>query len=109
MIKQAKALSLAEVKEILGNELKNDQESIKKLDAFIKKFTKISANKAKELRKELEALNIFGLRQEEIVKIIDLLPEDAEDLRKITSPELSLRQDDVQRILEIVQKYRTEK
>lgn len=76
------------------------------MEAFIKKFNKISAAKAQELRKELEALNIFGLRQEEIVKIIDLLPEDAEDLRKITSPEISLKQDEIQKILEIVQKYR---
>ncbi|MEM1535727.1 MAG: hypothetical protein QXQ82_00875 [Candidatus Pacearchaeota archaeon] len=105
MIKQARALSLAEVQELLSK-LKDDREKIKKLEAFIKKFNKISAAKAQELRKELEALNIFGLRQEEIVKIIDLLPEDAEDLRKITSPEISLKQDEIQKILEIVQKYR---
>lgn len=100
MIKGSKPLSLAEIRELL------DEEKNKELISFIKKFVKLTPAKAKELRKELESLNIIGLREEEIVKIIDLLPEDAEDLRKITSSEISLKQDEIQKILEIVQKYR---
>ncbi|MEM4703406.1 MAG: DNA-directed RNA polymerase subunit F [Candidatus Pacearchaeota archaeon] len=104
MIKRAEAISLCEVKEILAKE---DSEKAKNLLKFIKKFSKASTSKAKEIKKELEALNIFGLRQEEIVKIVDLMPEDTEDLRKIlVSSELSLKQDETQKILEIIQKYR---
>jgi len=97
-------MSLPEVKEILA---KQESEKAKSTLQFIKKFTKLTPAKAKELRKELEKLDIFGLKEEEIVKIIDILPEDAEDLRKIfVGSDLSLKQDDIEKILEVVKKYK---
>ena len=105
MIKNSRALSLAETKDIL---IKEETEKAKDVVNFIKKFTKLNITKAREIRKELEDLNFFGLKQEELVKIIDLMPEDTEDLRKIlASSDLSLKQDEMQKILEIIKKYKT--
>ncbi|MCS7134448.1 MAG: hypothetical protein NZ889_01155 [Candidatus Pacearchaeota archaeon] len=98
MIRSAKPLSMAEVKELLGEEAKE-------LVAFIKKFVKIAPSNAKQLKKDLQDLGIVGLGEEEIIKIIDIFPEDAEDVRKILS-QSSLKQDEIQKILEVVNKYK---
>jgi len=104
MIKEIQAVSLAEVKEILADV---ETDKAKEIIQFIKRFTKLSAEKAKEMKKEVEALNLFGLKTEDIVKLADLMPEDAEDLRKVFSgSELSLKQDENAKILEIIQKYK---
>ena len=105
MIKQSRAISLAEVKEILS---KKETDKAKNTLQFMKKFGKLSSQKAKEMQEELESLKIFSLKQEDIVKIIDLMPEDPEDLRKILiGSDFSLKQDETSKILEIVKKYKT--
>ncbi len=105
MIKQSRAVSLAEVKEILS---KKETDKAKNTLQFMKKFGKLSSQKAKEMQEELESLKIFSLKQEDIVKIIDLMPEDPEDLRKILiGSDFSLKQDETSKILEIVKKYKT--
>ncbi|UCD20817.1 MAG: hypothetical protein JSW08_03525 [archaeon] len=107
MIKETKPVSLAEVKEILSKE---ESERAKALLGFIKKFTKLTPKKAKEMEKELSDLKIFSLKPKDIVKIIDLMPEDTEDLRKIlTGSEISLKQDEITKILEVVKKHKTAK
>ena len=105
MIKQSKAISLAEVKEILS---KKETDKSKNVSTFIKKFVKLTPQKAKEMREELDSLKIFSLKQEDLIKIIDLMPEDPEDLRKILAgSDFSLKQDENSKILEIVKKYKT--
>jgi DNA-directed RNA polymerase subunit F len=103
MIRSMQELSMAEVKKFLkGTE---DDEKKKELEAFIKKFSKIQGKKAEELRKELEGLEILKLKPEYIVKIADILPEDAADLNKIFS-DVSLDEDETNKVLEIVKKYK---
>jgi len=105
MIKKIEPVALAEVKGILS---KIDTEKSKELAQFIKKFVKINPEKAKEMKKELQDLNFFSLKEEDIIKVIDFMPEDAEDLRKIfAGSELSLKQDEIVKILEIVKKYKS--
>ena len=48
---------------------------------------------------------MLKLKQEHIVKIVDLLPEDALDLNKIFT-DVSLDEDETTKILEIVKKYK---
>ncbi len=94
-----KPLSLAEVDEIVISEENSD------LKGFIKKFLKIDKKKAEELRKELEGLDMLKLKEEHIVKIIDFLPEDVEDINKIFT-DVSLNEDETKKIIEIVARYR---
>jgi len=96
-------LSLIEVKELLKKIPENEKS--KELVAYIKKFVKISEEDGKKLKEELKTLDIIKLKPEHIAKIIDLLPEDPEDIRKIFV-NVSLTENEISKILEIVKKYR---
>ena len=98
MIKNNEALSMSEAMEYIG---KADSTDVK---GFIKKFTKLNSKEAKELRKKLGDLDMMKLRTEQIVKIIDLLPENQEDLNKIV--DVSLDEDETKKILETIKEYK---
>ena len=100
IIEDLKPVSMAEAREIA--EASKDK---KEIVDFIKKFSKLSPKEAKELRKELEKLDISRLKDDNIVKVMDILPEDAQDLNKIFI-ESSLDEDEITKILETVKKYR---
>jgi len=109
MIKEMRPLSLAEAKEILENVDKGEEgaeeEFREEAEKYLKKFSSLKPDKAKEMREELENLEIIRLKEDHIVKIIDLLPEDMSDINKI-SPEISLEEDEEKKILDIVKKYK---
>ena len=97
MMTENNPLSMAESLEYI----KDNKEVIE----FIEKFTKLNAKETKEMRKEIEALNMIKIKSEHISKIIDLLPEDKEDLNKIFT-DISLDEDETNKILDIVKKYK---
>lgn len=99
MIIDLKPLSMAEANE-LAEAAENEE-----ITGFIKKFAKLNAKEAKELRKELEDSEIMKIKDEHIVKILDTLPEDAVDLNKIFI-DVSLDEDEITKILDIVKKYK---
>jgi DNA-directed RNA polymerase subunit F len=95
-IKHNESLSMAEVSEYV--------EKGSDIAKFIKKFVKLSYEKAKELRAELEKLDIMKMKSEQISKVIDFLPENQEDLNKIFIG-ASLDEDESKRILDAVKQY----
>ncbi|MBU0760078.1 MAG: hypothetical protein KJ600_01500 [Nanoarchaeota archaeon] len=99
MIHTKTPLTLVEVKEIVSK-LEEKQE----LKAYLKKFTKLSKDKAEKLKEELAGLNNLKMKEEHVVKIIDFLPMDAEDLNKIFI-DVSLTEEEINAIVEIVKKY----
>lgn len=103
MIIEMKPLSMAEAKEIV--ETSENEDDGKDIKAFLKKFTKLKPEEAKSLRSEIEALEIAKLKDENIAKIIDIVPEDAVDLNKILV-EVSLDEDETNKILGVVKKYK---
>ncbi|MBS3091833.1 hypothetical protein J4466_00280 [Candidatus Pacearchaeota archaeon] len=100
MIREMKPLSLAETEHIV-KENKGKEE----LGSYFKKFVVLKLKDALELRKELEALGNHKIKQEYVVKIIDLLPEDASDVHKIFI-DVGLDENEVKQILDIVSKYK---
>jgi DNA-directed RNA polymerase subunit F len=101
MIKKQTALSMAEVEQLMKTANIENQE----LEGFIKKFSVLKKKDAQEMEKEIEDLKIIKLRKEDVVKIIDFVPENSQDLNKIL-PEISLDEDEKNKILEISKKYR---
>lgn len=99
MIIDMKPLSMAEAREII-----EEGEDEKEIGSFIKKFSKTEAKKAREIREELAGLGLMKIKDEYAAKIIDLLPEDAADLNKIFV-DVSLEEDEINKILEVVKKY----
>lgn len=88
-----------EVEEIV-KELPDDEKK-QEIELFLKKFLKTRLNQAKKIKEELENLDLIKMKRDHIVKIIDLLPEDASDLNKIFI-DVSLNENEINKILEIV-------
>ena len=101
MIKNQEPLSLAESLEYLKEADTEDTDVI----GFVKKFTSLKPAEAKEMRKKLEALDLMKMKPEHIVKIIDLMPENAEDLNKIFA-NVGLDEDETKKILDTVKEFK---
>jgi DNA-directed RNA polymerase subunit F len=99
MIKTQKALTMAEVVSLAG-----DSEKEKNLKQFVKKFVSIDEETAKKMKQELMDLNLIKLKEENTVKIVDFMPQDASELTKVL-PGIPLNQDEITQILDIVKKY----
>ena len=101
-----KMASLAEVKEILlerqdGQELTAEQ---KLALEHSQKFSRLDSKKSKKLVKELGELEF--LTEQNAVKISDIMPTHADDVRVIFAKErANLDKKDIEKILSIVEKY----
>lgn len=99
MIISLKPLSITEVQEYLPEE-----DEKKEVKDYIKKFANLDKEKATKLREALEGLNNAKIKDEYIVKIIDFLPRDSEDVHKIFS-DVALDEKETTEILGIVKEY----
>jgi len=71
-----------------------------------KKFSKITVQKAEELRKELSSLEMRKLKDTDIIKIIDMIPATINELKVILAQtQVAFKEEDLQQILDIVKKY----
>jgi len=106
MVKNIEVLSLPEVKEILAQYPQSEENlRAKEVLEYIKKFVKTKPEKAKALKKSLNDLDLMKLKPKHIAKIIDVMPEDAEDVRKIfVGEDVALNQDEINAILEAIKK-----
>jgi DNA-directed RNA polymerase subunit F len=100
VIKEETPITMVEVAALAGDSEKG--EAIKK---FIKQFTKMPVEKAREMKEELKALDLIRLKDVHIVKIIDFMPMDASELNKVIV-EVSLDQEEITKVLDVVLKYK---
>jgi len=98
-INEETPITMAEVASLVG-----DSEKGKAIKKFIKNFSKIPVEKAKEMEKELKALDLIKLKDTHIVKIVDFMPSSASELNKIVI-DISLSQEEIDKILDVVKKY----
>lgn len=78
--------------------IKKTQNEEIEIMGFIKKLVKITPKEAKEIRKNIKELELIKVKPQHISKIIDLMPENAEDLNKIFT-DVSLNEDETKQIL----------
>ncbi len=97
MINESKPISMAESAEYLDK----DSEALQ----FIKKFVTLKPKEAGELRKKLEGLDLMKLDENHISKIIDLMPNKAEELNKIFI-DIGLNEDETKQILNTVKEFK---
>lgn len=105
-IKDRKPITWAEARKILeaqegakelGYEQKNALE-------HMRKFSKLSEKKAREIMEELG--KIERLKDEQKISIANMLPEDMDDLRVLFANEVtSFSEDEKKKILSIVKKF----
>ena len=101
MIKNNEPLSMAEAVEYA----KKNNETGKEIVGFIKKFTKLKLTEAKNLKKKLQELDLIKLNEKHIVKLIDFLPEDSEEVNKIVV-DSNLNEDEIKKILETIKEFK---
>jgi DNA-directed RNA polymerase subunit F len=101
MINNEKPISMAEALEFV----KKDESKETDVLGFIKKFTKLKPEQGKNLREKIRELNLMKVKEENISKIIDLLPEDAEELNKIFI-DMSLDEDETKKILDTIKEFK---
>jgi len=99
MILNREALSMAEANKYIDKDTGSD------IKGFVKKFIKIKPEKAEELHKKLQKLDLMKIKEEHIAKIIDILPENADELNKIFS-DVGLNEDEIKKILDTIKEYR---
>ena len=99
MIKHRESLSMQEAMQYV------DKEKRPELIAFAKQFAKMSPEKAEELRKKLNDLNLIKLNKSNISKIIEILPEDKDGLIKIL-PDSNLDENETNTILETIKEHK---
>lgn len=101
-----KMVSLAEVKDILTERQAEGELTAEQKLALehATKFARLDSKKAKKLTKEL--LELGFVSEVNAVKIADLLPTHADDVRLIFSKErASVEKKDIEKILSVIQKY----
>ena len=101
MIKNSTPLSMNEIVEYA----KKIEDKETDIVGFIKKFTKLTPKESNELRKKLEELELMKVKPEHIVKIVDLVPENAGDLNKIFT-DVGLDEDETNKILERIKEFK---
>lgn len=100
MIKNSEPLSMSEAIEYVKKD-ENETEIV----GFMKKFVKLKAKDAKELKQEIESLDLVKIKPDYTAKIIDILPETPEELNKIFI-DVSLDEDESKKILDAIKKYK---
>ena len=101
-----KMVTLAEVKDILSERQKDGELTAEQKLALdhAQKFSRVDSKKAKKLVKELTELGFVS--EVNAVKIADILPSTADDVRLIFSKErASVEKKDIEKVLSVVEKY----
>ena len=106
IIKNETPLSPIELKEKLEDIKKRDKtlnpKALKTME-YLDKFAKINKKQAEEIKKKIQELDISRIKEKHVAKLIDLMPEDIDSLKIIFASEnLTLKQEDLQKILEII-------
>jgi len=103
-------VSLAELKSVLSSIQKRDGEPsfrVGKAIDYLNHFKPLSKSAAAELSKKLVDLDIPRLKDEHIVKIVDLLPGDVEDVKVILQGyALTVTKENMSKIVGVVKEYK---
>lgn len=97
-------MSLAEVKERLAEIKKRDKEldaRALKVEEYVHKFAQ--DKKTKDLADKLKKLDVSRLKDRNIKKIVDIMPQDIDSLKSLfTGDNLTLKQEDLQKIISVI-------
>ena len=103
---KAMQTAIVEVKSMLEKEQESRELTYEQNLALqhVQTFVKITPTKAKKLYKELVDLEFMS--EENAMKIVDIMPEEAEDVRAVFAKErFTLEEGDADKILSIVEQY----
>ncbi len=78
-----------------------------KTEEYLNQFTILDSKKAKEAKEKLEKLNVPRLKEEHIVKIIDVMPCSAEETKVVLSGyTITITNENLKKIAEALKEFR---
>lgn len=102
-------ITMAELSEDLDRLEKQEKElnfRANKTKSYLKQLSKMKFKESQELYKKIESLEIPRIKDRQIVKIIDMLPETLDELRMLMVGETTtINEDNMKRILDVVKDY----
>jgi len=103
---EEKPVSLSELKEKLEEIKERDKELDfrgNKVRDYLNKLVKMDTKASNELKSKIISLEIPRIKERQIVKIIDVLPEDLDDLKALMVGETTtITDENLQKIIEVV-------
>jgi DNA-directed RNA polymerase subunit F len=110
---QESPLPLPELKEKLESIEKRDKELTfrgNKVKDYLNKLIKLDTKQTAELKQKILDLEIPRIKDRQIIKILDILPEDLDDLRSVfTGETTTVTQENMEKLIEAVKPYLTKK
>lgn len=101
---------MSELKTELDKVKKRDNElnfRAQKTEEYLQQFTLPEKKEAEEMAKKIAALDIPRLKQEHIVKIIDILPTDIEEVKAVLQgTTVTVSKDNLKRIADLVAEFK---
>lgn len=107
-VEEKKPVPLAVVKTMLKNRKDEGDLILEQKTAFehAKKFSKLTDKQAEKMVEDLKELGIRRLKDEQVVAIVDFLPQNPEDLKLVTSNvPTALKAAEIEKILEVIKKF----
>lgn len=102
-------ITITELKEEIRKIKKRDGElnfRASKTEEYLEQFVSVSQKKAEEIKEKIEKLAIPRLKEEHIIKIIDLMPTNVEVLKVILQAyTITVTQENIKKIVGVVQEY----
>ncbi len=105
-----KPITLAEVSEELSKAKREGEEDsfrINKTKEYLEVFAKIKKSRIDELVSAIRKLNIPRLKEEMIVKTVDLLPDNEDDLKLIFQAyPVTISNQNIKKIVDVVREFK---
>jgi len=101
---EEKPVTLAELKEYLSKKSKEELTTKAEKTLGYLRGLPITKN-PQEIKEKLIALDIPRLKKKHIAKLIDIMPKDMDTLRATIAHEISLKQEDMDKILNVLKSY----
>lgn len=107
-ILEEKPITMAELKEELDKIKKKKELNFRasKAQEYLSQFSKHDYNKVKELIEKINKLKIPRLKEEHIVKIIDVLPTRLDDLKSLLQGyTITIKNENMKKIVEVIKQF----
>jgi len=103
------SISMAELKDEI-EKIKKKSEKLnfraEKTEEYLNQFISLDSKKANELKAKLEKMNIPRLKEDHIIKIMDLMPVSVEELKSILHAyTVTITNDNLKKIIEALKEF----
>ncbi len=102
-------ISMADLKDELSKSKKKSDKFnfvAEKTEEYLNQFTVLDLKNSRELKEKLTKMNIPRLKEEYMIKIIDLMPSSVEELKSILSGyTVTVTNDNLKKIIDVVKEY----